>query len=145
MLVNTSTYCQCCSAWMKCLLCTWADAPLMLHACVRHRHTAEATVQWTWSINAVNLNSWLWYLPIKMTLLWYLLDDRPPLSHEYCIWFSFEAQGPCRVTCDRGTGRKQGSEPGNRLVKEPATTASSMGYKQHWVDLKQSAEGGRAG
>lgn len=36
----------------------------------------------------------------------------------------------------------QGSEPGNRLVKEPATTASSMGYKQHWVDLKQSAEGG---
>ena len=39
----------------------------------------------------------------------------------------------------------QGSEPCNRLVKEPATTANSMGYKQHRVDLKQSAGGGGAG
>ena len=38
----------------------------------------------------------------------------------------------------------QGSEPGNRLVKEPATTATSMGYKQHRADLKQSAWGGGA-
>lgn len=39
----------------------------------------------------------------------------------------------------------QGSEHGNRLVKEPATTASGMGYKQYWLDLKQSAgRGARA-
>ncbi|KAF3704118.1 hypothetical protein EXN66_Car019806 [Channa argus] len=73
-----------------------------------------------------------------MAPLWYLSDDRPPSPHEYCIWFSFEAPGPCRVTCDRGTGRKQGSQPGNRLVKEPATTASSMGHeaKRRYTDPK---------
>lgn len=38
---------------------------------------------------------------------------------------------------ERNWSENQGSEPGNRLVKEPATTASSMGYKQHRVDLKQ--------
>lgn len=36
--------------------------------------------------------------------------------------------------------KERGSEPGIRLVKEPATTASSMGYKPHQADLKQSAE-----
>lgn len=35
---------------------------------------------------------------------------------------------------------KRGSEPGIRLVKELATTASRMGYKLHQADLKHSAE-----
>lgn len=41
---------------------------------------------------------------------------------------------------ERNWSENQGSEPGNRLVKEPATTATSMGYKQHRVDLKRSTD-----
>lgn len=57
---------------------------------------------------------------------------------------SFEPRAPRSDMQQRNWSENQGSEPSNRLVKEPATTASSMGYKQHRVDLKHSTEEGAA-
>lgn len=56
--------------------------------------------------------------------------------------FPLKRRDPAEWHATEELVENQGSEPGNRLVKEPATTASSMGYKQHRVDLKQNAEEG---
>lgn len=85
--------------------------------------------------NGVIPQSCVWYLPSVVSFGW----PTPGYAMNTVSSFPLKPGDPAEWHATEELVENQGSEPGNRLVKEPATTASSMGYKQHWIDLKQSA------
>lgn len=118
------------------LCCAPTDAPPSAHY---PHHRVRCKPEWLRL-----MSSWKNYFSV-VSLRWQTPQPPTPVTPMNTVsGLSFEPGAPRSDMQQRNWSENQGSEPSNRLVKEPATTASSMGYKQRWVDLKHSTEEGAA-